>query len=129
MFSNTCLYNANLENVILRRAYLGGCDLRQANLEGVYFGQYPSLLCESEVMCINFNKDGTQLAVGLQNGNIELFNKKGVEYKHIATLRGHSSFVHSVALSPDLFYMYPEGRIYICTINGTVVPCFYNLVG
>jgi len=41
------------------------------------------------------------MAAGLVNGNIELYNKEGDEYKHIATLEGHLNPVSSVAFHCD----------------------------
>ena len=75
VLSHTSLAGAQLPGALLREAYVGNADLRQANLSDVDLGQYPSLKCKEKVWCLSYNSAGTQLAVGLGAGNIELYNQ------------------------------------------------------
>ena len=51
------------------------------------------------VQSIAFNSDGTQLAIGLQNGTVRIRNFESGEDLHI--LRGHNDVILSLAFSPD----------------------------
>ena len=101
ILSHTSLTDAQLLGVLLREAYLGNADFRGANLSGVNFGQYPSLKCKKKVNCLGYHPAGTQLAVGLEDGNIELYNQAEGAYAQLATLKGHTKEVNSVAYCPD----------------------------
>ena len=101
LLSHTSLAGAHLLNANLGRVYLGNADLRDANLSNVDFGQYPSLKCKADVHCLSYNRAGTQLAVGLRNGDIELYDQAAGVYTLLATLQGHSSRVFSVTYRPD----------------------------
>ena len=101
LLSYTNLAGAQLPGAHLKEAYLRNADFRGANLSSVDFGQYPSLKCKAVVHCLSYHPAGTQLAVGLDNGNIELYNKMEEVYTPIATLRGHTSTVNSVTYHPD----------------------------
>ena len=101
LLSHTCLEGAQLSEVLLKDAYLRNADLRRANLNGVDFGQYPSLRCKSTVYCLSYHPSGTQLAMGLKNGNIKLYNQAEGTYRPLATLKGHSRSVRSVCYHPD----------------------------
>ena len=101
LLSYTNLAGAQLPRALLRDAYLRSSDLRGANLTGVDFGQYPSLKCKKAVYCLSYHPSGTQLAVGLGGGNIELYNQAEGAYTLLATLEGHSDDVNSVAYRPD----------------------------
>jgi WD40 repeat protein/ankyrin repeat protein/serine/threonine protein kinase len=97
----TCLYKADLQGVILRSVWFDSADLREANLQEINFGEFSSLQFGSEVRWVSYSKDGTQMAVVLKNGSIEIY-KKGIQaYKPIMTLRGHKGEVNSVTYSPD----------------------------
>ena len=101
LLSHTSLVGAQLPRAILREAYLGNTDFRGANLSSVNFGQYPSLKCKKPVYCLSYNHAGTQLAVGLANGNIELYKQAEGAYGLLATLKGHRGDINSVAYRPD----------------------------
>ena len=101
LLSHTCLEGAQLPGTILREAYLGNADLRGANLSDVSFGQYPSLKCKSQVYCLGYHPAGTQLAVGLEDGNIELYDQAEGTYTPVATLKGRRGIVMSLTYRRD----------------------------
>jgi len=101
VFNYTCLYKADLQDVVLYRVWLGSADLREANLLGVDFGEFPSLQCESKSHCVSYNKDEMQMAVGLENGDIKIYIRQEETYKHTTTLKGHKASVLAVTYSPD----------------------------
>jgi WD40 repeat protein/serine/threonine protein kinase len=97
----TCLYKADLQDVVLHSVWLDSTDLREADLQGADFGEFPSLKFESVVRSVSYSKDGMQMAVGLEDGNIELYKKEIQGYKYITTLKGHSRDVNCVTYSLD----------------------------
>ena len=101
ILSHTSLADAQLPGAFLRGTYVGNTDFRGANLSGVDFGQYPSLKHEKAVYCLSYHPAGTQLAVGLAGGNIELYNQAEGAYTQLALLKGHSGEVNSVCYRPD----------------------------
>ena len=101
ILSHTSLAGAQLPGAILMGTYLGNTDLRNADLNRVDFGQYPSLECKQTVYCLGYHPAGTQLAVGLENGEIELYNQEEGAYRLLTTLKGHSRGVRSVCYRPD----------------------------
>ena len=101
ILSHTSLAGAQLPGCLLGDAYLSNADLQGANLTGVDFGQYPSLECKKQVYCLAYHPAGGQLAVGLEGGDIELYDQAEGAYRLLATLKGHSEDVNSVAYRPD----------------------------
>jgi uncharacterized protein YjbI with pentapeptide repeats len=75
VFHNTCFYKADLEDVVLHRIWLDNTDLREANLQGTNFGEFPSLKCGSDVFSVAYSKGEMQMAIELYNGNIALYKK------------------------------------------------------
>ena len=49
--------------------------------------------------CIDFSPDGSQLAVGYDDGTVYLWDLKTGEYR--LTMKGHSDVVDGVDFSPD----------------------------
>ena len=101
ILSHTCLEGAQLPGAVLIGTYLGHANLRNAKLSNVDFGQGIRLECKHSVQCLSYHPLGTQLALGLGNGNIELYNKEEEAYTSIATLKGHTEGIFSVTYSPD----------------------------
>ena len=101
VLSHTSLTGAQLPGAILREAYLGNTDFRWANLSAVDLGQYPSLECKKVVYCLGYHPTDTQLAVGLEGGNIELYNQAEGGYSLLATFKRHKRSVRSVTYRPD----------------------------
>jgi hypothetical protein len=99
VLSYTCLHEADLQDAILHRVWLEHADLRKANLQGIDFGEFPSLKFESEVQCVSYSKDGVQMAIGLDNGDIKIYKKEEEAYKCITTLKGHTARVLDVIYS------------------------------
>jgi ankyrin repeat protein/serine/threonine protein kinase len=97
----TCLYKADLQDVVFHSVWLENADLREANLQGTYFGEFPSLQFRNGVNSVAYSKDGMQMAIGLDNGSIAFYKKENQTYKPITTLKEHSRNVSSVMYSPD----------------------------
>ncbi|KAK3823420.1 MAG: WD40-repeat-containing domain protein [Benniella sp.] len=82
----------------LRGIRIPGADLSYG-MTGVQFGDLPFLTEEVEVYSCAYSQDGKSLAVGLQNGNVDVYTT--LNWEKTRTLSGHSGAVHRVAYSPS----------------------------
>ena len=73
-FDSAQLQGSDLSNTILRNVWLRRADLSNSRMEGVTFGQYPHLEVEDGALSCAFSPDGSQLAVGVENGSIEVYD-------------------------------------------------------
>ena len=72
-----------------------------------------TLTMQVGVQAIAFNSDGTQLAIGLQNGTVRIRDFKRGE--DLFTLRGHTNLITSLAFSPD------DSLLATASLDGTAV--------
>ncbi len=95
---------AQLQRADLSKTNLTGIWLRHANLtgarmDGVQFGELPSLQLDDSVEACCYSSDGRYLAAATSNWKIALYDAKTLAHLH--TFEGHTRQVTSVALSPD----------------------------
>ncbi len=86
------LRKANLCNIWLREA-----NLRDAQMAGVQFGEWPYLEEESTVNSCAYSPNGQSYAVGLWSGKISVYSTS--DWEKIHTLEGHTDAVMSVVYS------------------------------
>ncbi|KAF9353416.1 hypothetical protein BGX26_008817 [Mortierella sp. AD094] len=77
------LRKSNLYNIWLRKASLCG-----AQMTGVKFGELPLIQESAWAYCCAYSGDGQMLAVGLESGDIHLYDTSS--RKRIRTLEGHT---------------------------------------
>ncbi len=97
VFDKTGLEGADLRHVKFRGVWLRGANLEKAKLDGVNFGELPSLEIGSEAIDCSYSSDGRWLAVGTFGGVIKLYQTGTFELVQI--LLGHSDRVNSVSFS------------------------------
>ncbi len=95
---NSNFSNADLTNVQLQAASLSNANFQNAKMQGVTFGELPSLPLKDESHSCCYSKDGRLLAVATGN-NIQIYNTYTRALLH--TLEGHSRSVNSIAFSPS----------------------------
>ncbi|KAF9363722.1 hypothetical protein BGX34_003450 [Mortierella sp. NVP85] len=99
IFESAQLQGADLKQVNLRGVWMQKANLSKAQMEGVQFGELPFLKQESAVeMCV-YSPDENTIAVGLENGNINVYSTS--DWDISVTLKGHSGKVLSVIYSPN----------------------------
>ncbi len=96
--------SAQLQEADLSKTSLTGIWLRHANLtgtrmDGVQFGELPSLQLDSAVKVCCYSSDGRYLAAVTSSRKIALYDAKSLAHLH--TFEGHIWTVTSAALSPD----------------------------
>ncbi|KAF8965502.1 hypothetical protein BGZ46_000605 [Entomortierella lignicola] len=99
VFDSAQLEGADLRTTNLRNIWLREANLDGAQMSGVQFGELPMLQEDSIVKCCIYSPDGKKLAVGLMDGNINLYETSSWSRMH--TLRGHSGEVNSISFSPN----------------------------
>ncbi|KAK3817618.1 MAG: WD40-repeat-containing domain protein [Benniella sp.] len=99
MFESAQLQGADLKQVNLRGAWMQKANLSEAQMEGVQFGELPFLKQESAVGVCVYSPDEKTIAVGLDNGNINVYSTSNWEI--LVTLKGHNGRVLSVMYSPN----------------------------
>ncbi|UUM21573.1 NACHT domain-containing protein [Mycoavidus sp. SF9855] len=99
VFDSAQLQGSDLSGVQLRASWLRQTNLRNAQMVGVQFGEWPYLEEESLVHSCAYSPDGKSCAVGLGNGNISVYMTSNWEKIH--TLEGHTWSVLSVVYSPS----------------------------
>ncbi|KAG0253911.1 hypothetical protein BG011_006095 [Mortierella polycephala] len=98
VFDSAQLQGADLRKVQLRSTWLRQADLSTARMERVRFGELPFLQEDSPVHACTYSSDGRTFAVGLKNGEINLYDT--AKWVKIHTLKGHTDMVNSVVYSP-----------------------------
>ncbi|KAK3830407.1 MAG: hypothetical protein JOS17DRAFT_159523 [Linnemannia elongata] len=73
-FDSAQLQDADLTGVNLTKAWIRQADLSRACLEGTRFGELPYLREPEEISSCAFSPDGKYLAVGLDNGDISIYD-------------------------------------------------------
>ncbi|KAF9092621.1 WD_REPEATS_REGION domain-containing protein, partial [Mortierella sp. GBA35] len=97
-FDSVQLQGADLTGVNLTKVWIRQANLSDARMEGVHFGELPYLAEDGEVNCCVYSSDGHALAVGLNNGDITIYDTSN--WSRIHQLRGHQQAVTSLAYSP-----------------------------
>ncbi|KAK3809373.1 MAG: WD40-repeat-containing domain protein [Benniella sp.] len=97
MFDSAQLQNADLRKVNLRGVWLRQTNLSGAQMTGVQFGELPYLSVYNIRSCA-YSPDGNSIAVGLDDGNINLYSTSNWERTLI--LKGHTNVVTRVMYSP-----------------------------
>ncbi len=103
VFDAVQLQGSDLRKVNLRNSWLRQANLSEAKMDGVQFGELPSLQLESPVHAFCYSPDGRYLviATGERNepGKLVLYEVETLT--HVHTFEGHTFGVISVAFSND----------------------------
>ncbi len=99
VFDSAQLQGANLSHVHLRASSLRQANLRGACMDGVQFGEWPTLQEEHVIYACAYSPDGKNCALGLVNGKINVYDTSS--WTKTLTLEGHTDRVRSVAYSPS----------------------------
>ncbi|BBE09987.1 Putative uncharacterized protein [Mycoavidus cysteinexigens] len=104
VFDQTKFERADLSEVKLRGAWLRGANFKGANLKEVNFGELPSLEVGKKVMDCCYSPDGRWLAVGTNDGEIQLYKTETL--KRVDKISAHNNQpVYSVKFSRDNKYL------------------------
>ncbi len=90
--------NADLSNVQFQAAFLREANFQNAKMQGIKFGELPSISLEDSPHSLCYSKDGRLLAVAVGD-NIQVYNTQ--TRTRLRTLEGHTSVVASVSFSPN----------------------------
>lgn len=99
IFDHTKFNGADLSGVNLQGAWLRGAQLHGTKLAGVEFGEKPTLKVGAEVRACTYSPNGGWLAVGTEEGWIQLYEAESLEL--LDTYEGHRASVTSVSFSQD----------------------------
>ncbi|KAF9358854.1 Transducin (beta)-like 1 X-linked receptor 1 [Mortierella sp. NVP85] len=99
VFDSAQLEGADLENVNLSGVWFRQADLTKARMTGVWFNDLPTLFHDSMVLSCAYSPDGTSLAVGLEDGDINVYSTSS--WEKVQTLDGHDKPVWHVVYSPQ----------------------------
>ncbi|KAG0313965.1 hypothetical protein BGZ99_008459, partial [Dissophora globulifera] len=98
-FDSAQLQGADLRDVNLRSVWLHRANLSNTRMSGVQFGEWPYLQEDSEVLSCSYSPDGYSCAMGLDDGNISVYDT--TTWIKVDTLQGHTGRVVSVTYSPS----------------------------
>ncbi|KAF9356793.1 hypothetical protein BGX34_009760 [Mortierella sp. NVP85] len=98
VFDAAQLQNADLRKVNFRGVWLRQTDLSGAQMTGVQFGELPYLTEDIGIRSCAYSPDGKSIAVGLWNGNINVYSISN--WEKIRTLSGHNNRVRRIVYSP-----------------------------
>ncbi|KAF9983856.1 hypothetical protein BGZ65_001352, partial [Modicella reniformis] len=98
VFDSTQLQGADLRKANLRGVWLRQADLSRTQMTGVQFGELPLLTEDSEVKSSAYSPDGVFLAVGLFNGDVNVYTIS--TWEKTRKMTGHSGKVRSLVYSP-----------------------------
>ncbi len=103
VFDSAQLQRADLSKTNLTGIWLRNADLTGARMDGVQFGELPSLQLENAVNACCYSPDGRYLVIAtgglFQRGKLALYEVETLA--HVHTFEGHTSYVTSVAFSSD----------------------------
>ncbi|KAK3810199.1 MAG: hypothetical protein J3Q66DRAFT_443735 [Benniella sp.] len=97
-FDSAQLQGADLRKVNLRGIWMRQTDLSRAQMTGVQFGELPYLEEASEVKSCAYSPDGKSFAVGLENGDVNVYNTSN--WERTRTL-SHGVKIWRIAFSPQ----------------------------
>ena len=93
------LNGADLSRTDLRHTWMNECDVENAQLQRVYFGEFPSIEVQDMILYFKVNpKKPAEIAIATGN-DILIYDR--VEYQIISKLEGHSGSVSCLSYSPD----------------------------
>ncbi|KAK3823292.1 MAG: WD40-repeat-containing domain protein [Benniella sp.] len=98
VFDSARLQGADLRKVNFRGTWLRQADMTGAKMTGAQFSELPSLVERGEVHSCTYSPDGNSIAVGLDNGSINLY--KTSTWKRIRTLNGKWNVTSCIVYSP-----------------------------
>ncbi|KAF9144463.1 hypothetical protein BGX30_012670 [Mortierella sp. GBA39] len=98
-FDSAQLQEADLTGAILIKCWIRQVDFTNARLDGVQFGELPHLEEDHWVHTCAYSPDGNTFAVGLNNGDICIYNT--ATWTRTRKLQGHERGVFSLAFSPS----------------------------
>ncbi|KAK3823459.1 MAG: WD40-repeat-containing domain protein [Benniella sp.] len=107
-FDSAQLRDADLRKVNLRGVWMRQTDLSRAQMTGARFGELPFLTEECQANSCAYSPDGKSFAVGLEDGNINVYATSN--WERIGTLSGHTSYICSVSYSPKGNQIASAGR-------------------
>ena len=99
IFDSAELQDTDLRKVHLRGAWLRQADLSRSQMTGVQIGDLPFLTEEAEVNSCAYSQDGKSLAVGREDGNVNVYATSN--WEKTWTLSGHEGVIRRVAYSPS----------------------------
>jgi WD40 repeat protein len=97
-FDSAQLQGADLRMVNFRGSWLRQTDMSKARMAGSQFGELPFITVNSDVRSCGFSPDRESLAVGLDNGDINIYAV--LDWEKIRTLTGHTGLIWCVVYSP-----------------------------
>ena len=97
VFDSALLQDADLRKVNLRGVWLRQTDLSRTEMMGVQFGEFPFLKVPSPVQSCAYSPDNMLFAVGLHNGNINVYSTSS--WETIQIWLDHDESVGCVAFS------------------------------
>ncbi len=99
VFDSAQLQGADLSNTNLTGIWMRHADLTGAHMDGVQFGELPSLQFESSVNACCYSPDGRYLVIAADErpGKLALYEVETLA--HVHTFEGHTDEVTSVAFS------------------------------
>ena len=98
VFDLAQLQDADLRKVCFRGTWLRQTDMSRAEMTGALFGELPFLAIEKKVFSCAYSPDGRLFAVGIDNGDINVYSTSN--WERIRTLTGHQGAVWCVVYSP-----------------------------
>ena len=98
VFDSARLQGADLRMVNFRGTWLRQADMSGAKMTGAQFGELPSLVERGEVHSCAYSPDGGSIAVGLDNGSINLYTTS--TWERIRTLNGNWRVTSCIVYSP-----------------------------
>ncbi|KAG0019120.1 hypothetical protein BGZ80_006265 [Entomortierella chlamydospora] len=129
MFDSSQLEGADLRRVNLRNVWMRQADLRGAQMEGTQFGELPFLKEDSKVTCSAYSTDGNKYAVGLEDGDIKVYET--LAWNRIQTLKGHIGGITNLSFSATGVQIasvsYKETMIRLWDVD--TGECIYTLQG
>ncbi|KAK3823289.1 MAG: WD40-repeat-containing domain protein [Benniella sp.] len=98
VFDSAHLQDADLRKVNFRGAWLRQTNMSGAQMTGAQFGELPSLTEEGKVYSCAYSPDGNLIAVGLDNGSVNLYTTSN--WERIRTLNGNWRVTSYIVFSP-----------------------------
>ncbi|KAG0065398.1 hypothetical protein BGZ89_008364 [Linnemannia elongata] len=98
-FDSAQFQEANLTGVNFTKSWIRQARFQNARMEGVRFGESPYLVESGEVGACAFSPNGKSFAVGLDIGNINMYDTTTWTRTHV--LKGHQNGITGLAYSPS----------------------------